>query len=135
MWGEFFTFQTFQTIVWILFWFKSFSSEWNLRWLWSEVFEHEVIFCIVCIYRKNWNKKSIFPASVNKFQKYLLLWTWAKKIIYRPTDPLHFSTVGLRQTNNFLRTAALTINICLNKRILYLSEINFRVVLFSRMTN
>ena len=46
----------------------------------------------------------IFPASATKIQKYLL-WTWAKKIIYRPTDPLNFSTVGLRQTNNFLRTA------------------------------
>ena len=47
----------------------------------------------------------IFPASATKIQKYLL-WTWAKKIIYRPTDPLNFSTVGLRQTNNFLRTAS-----------------------------
>ena len=28
-----------------------------------------------------------------------------QKKIYRPTDPLNFSTVGLRETDNFLRTA------------------------------
>ena len=100
MWeGMFFTLQTFQTIVWILFWFKS-SSEWNMRWLQTQS------YFLYCVQKQLEQKKSIFPASATKIQKYLSVGNLrAKKIIYRLTDPLHISTVGLRQTNNFLRAA------------------------------
>ena len=51
-------------------------------------FKHKVIFCIV--YRKNWNKKkSIFPASATKIQKYLSVGNLSKKnnlLTDRPTS-------------------------------------------------
>ena len=49
-------------------------------------FKHKIIFCIV--YRKNWNKKKAFSQLQRlKSRNTYLLGTWAKKIIYRPTDP------------------------------------------------
>ena len=81
--------------------FKSFSSEWNLRWLQTQSY-----FLYCCVQKKLEQKKEAFSQLQRlKSRNTYLLGTWAKKIIYRPTDPLHFSTVGIRQTNNFLRTA------------------------------
>ena len=47
---------------------------------------------------------SIFPASATKIQKYLL-WTWAKKIIYRPTDrPTSFFNGRVTENKQFLKS-------------------------------
>ena len=63
-----------------------------------EMASYTKLFSVSCTEKKL--EQRLLLEWKTKIQKYLL-WTWAK-FFYRSTD---FSTVGLRQTNNFLRTA------------------------------